>query len=188
MILEYFGERTNSLTVRRDCCDNCANGLSSWRLKDLFYGISRTGSYNFEKDARLLLRAMEELEEKKKPLGRERIVNHMLGNGYGSELQTYGSGRLREPYYWNAFIDQLIFHDYITLVPGNAQLTLAVKARKWLTMRDRLWLEPVGAIYRFLRPKPGTPLSGTKWSRSYRNGVEYNEWVEHSVIHLMFGP
>ncbi|XP_055296559.1 bifunctional 3'-5' exonuclease/ATP-dependent helicase WRN-like [Sitodiplosis mosellana] len=178
MILEYFGESTNLLTVRSDCCDNCAKGLSTWRLKDLYHYISNSGHYNFETDARILLRTIEELEKKNIPPERERIVQ---------KLQE-GANR-REPYYWNALIDQLTYNDYIKLVAGKTQLTLAVKARMWLTKRDRLWQEPVGATYRFLRPRSGTPLWGTRWSRNYRNGTSnsYTIYEGHSCVELFFG-
>lgn len=163
MILEYFGESTSSLPVRSDCCDNCAEGVSTWRLKDLFFGISDSGHYNFETDARILLRTIEEMEQKRIPSERECIVQRLQGmNNRYQSLETYG----REPYYWNALIDQLTFTEYIKFVSGKTQLTLSVIARQWLGTCNELWQKPVGAIFRFLRPKRDTPLSGKRWNRN----------------------
>lgn len=182
MILEYFGEDTSTLTVRNDCCDNCAKGLSTWRLKDLYHGISSIGHYNFEKDARILLRKIEDNEVKKYSTERDAIVR---------SLQSYGAGTRRDPYYWNALIDQLSYDfdkttAYIKMVPGKTQLTLSVEARKWLCTQKPLWQKPVGAIFRFLRPKSGTPLHGTRWKQNYGDKRQ-TVYSYSSVEDLFFG-
>lgn len=172
MILEYFDESTSSLTNQIDCCDNCEKGVSTWQLNDLYHGFNSSGHYNFEIDARILLRAIEEMEKKNIKPEREAIVRHLQGvqTIRNQSLITYGTGQQqRQPYYWNALIDQLNTNDYIKFAAGKTQLTLCVQGKEWLDSYDDLWQKPVGATFRFLRLKRDTPISDIRWSRNYKN-------------------
>lgn len=171
MIFDYFGEDSSSLQVRNNCCDNCAEGLSIWRLDDLYVGL-RDGLHDFTRDALMLLDTIEKMEKKGIHPERDSIILILRGavNAPFYQIKHYGKGKLRAQYYWNALMDQLTSNDYIELVPGKPYLTLSGRAQAWLDnpSRRELKQKPLGATYRFFTSKPNTPLSEFQWNRTYR--------------------
>lgn len=169
MILRYFGESTDHLQVRNDCCDNCAKGLSSWKLCDLYVGVDEENKFDFAKDAQILLNAIQSMESNRISPERQHITKLLKGESARSlmKLPEYGKGIGRKPYYWSALMDQLISNEYIDLVAGKTCMTLDKKGLDWCKQPrpKTLKLKPVGTMYKFLERKPSTPLH--TWSRSY---------------------
>lgn len=182
------------MTVRSDCCDNCAKGLSTWHLKDLYIGIDNDGLYDFSHDARILLGAILAMEINKINPGRDDIVKLLKGTNYdrsGKLTMYHGLGRARKPYYWNALIDQLTKTDYIEFVAGKSYLTLSSRARAWLIDSAPLKQIPHGAMYRFFKRKRNTPVSNIHWNQTYSENLPHgqiNQRVVYSnVFEYMFG-
>lgn len=171
MILNYFNEDTSSLVVRSDCCDNCANGVSTWREQDLYTGFMENGTYDFTSDGRLLLNAIQEMETKQINAERHTIVGVLRGyiTGYRHLLHNcFGKGEMRRSYYWNALIDLLTSKEYLDFVAGHTHLALSRKAHWYLSQpSEPLHLHPAGAVYRFFQPKMNTPIANHVWSRRY---------------------
>lgn len=169
IILEYFGDDTSSLEIRNDCCDNCANGLSSTRLSDLYVGVDNAGNLNFELDAQILLGAIKSIETNGLHPVPKTIINLLRGRNLQALMNSplYGKGRARKPYYWNAFIDQLIFTDYIDLVAGKTYMKISEKGQRWLERpgQKTLRLKAIGSMNRFFKPKPRAPVE--QWSNHY---------------------
>lgn len=192
IILKYFGEDTNQLESRSDCCDNCAKGLSTWKLRDLFYGVDFRGHYDFARDAEILLNAIACMQSQKIDTFREQVVNLLRGN-YNPKLvrlPQYGIGRARQTYYWEALIDQLTFGEYLDFVAGKTCLTLSDKAQRWRLAPSPkvLSLKPVGAMYRFLKRKPSTPITNAQWKSGYTNSTaNYSYNYRNTALDLFFG-
>lgn len=172
------------MTVRSDCCDNCATGLSTWRLKDLYIGIDDNGLYDFSSDARILLGAMLTMETNRINPERNYIVKLLKGTNYdrsGKLTMYHGLGRARKPYYWNALIDQLTKTDYIEFVAGKSYLTLSSEARAWLRDSKPLKQKPHGAMYRFFKRKQNTPLSNVHWNQTYSDNLLHGQIIQRVV-------
>lgn len=166
MILDYFNEETTTLVARSDCCDNCAKGVSTWREQDLYAGFLENGTYDFTSDGRLLFNAIREMEAKRIETKRKSIVELLMGQSmrYTHLKNSFGKGRLRRFYYWDALIDLLMSKEYIGLVAGKTHLTLSDKAHQFLSQPLKpLHVKPAGAMYRFLEPKMNTPISDHVW-------------------------
>lgn len=194
--MNYFGEDTNDLQIRDDCCDNCQRGLSSWTLSDLCVGIDERGEFNFARDGSIVMSAIRSMELSKIAPERVRIVKLLKGE-YDKmlmKLPTHGVGRGREPYYWGALIDQLMFTEYIDFVAGKTCLTLDKKGREWYDAPHpkTLKLKPIGAIFKFFKRKPSTPLENIHWTRNYEENVPirgyiYRNAYDHSnILDLIF--
>lgn len=160
MVLEYFGEDTSSLTVRPDCCDNCARGLSTWSCYDLYYGFNRDEKYDFTRVGFMLLNTIKQVEQQKTFTSKERIVQAMRGIDYSrlNQIPYYGQEKINAPYFWVALIDHFKCTEYIQTVPGEKKLTLSNLARQWLEHPRNLIQKPEGATYRFFKRKPNTPM------------------------------
>lgn len=149
--------------MRSDCCDNCAKGLSTWKLSDLYVGIDEQGLYDFTRDADILINAIKCMEMCSVPPARQKIIDLLNGKRDKSLelLPHYGIGKERPHYYWSALMDQLMFDDYIDFGPGRNYLTLSKKGEHFRvqdipkTMKSK----PMGAIYKFIERKPSTPFS-----------------------------
>lgn len=189
MILNYFGEDTSALEIRSDCCDNCANGLSSWRISDLYYRVSDDGTYDCAKDAGILFAAIKEMKSKKIKTEKNKVVNVLNGVGY-QNLASHGAGSTRKPYFWVAFIDQLLSADYLEFVSGEIGLMLSHKAEEWLQEPSSpLQIKAAGAIWSYLKRKPSTPITDTRWKRNHTSVTTGHAYSYHSnIIELMFGP
>lgn len=174
---------------RSDCCDNCAKGVSTWQLNDLYYGFRRM-EYNFTTDGRLLLGAIQEMEYKNIRPERECIIEFLRGANSNRQglYGFYGKGKARKPYYWNALIDQFTCTEYIKFVPRKTYLTLSNKARILLVSSGhQLIQKPVGATFRYFKPKPGTPISNIQWNRSYNEKAPFGSTVNRaSIFNLLF--
>ncbi|XP_031625026.1 Werner syndrome ATP-dependent helicase-like [Contarinia nasturtii] len=97
VILEYFGEDTSAWTPRPDCCDNCAKGVSTWQLKNLYTFFNESNKYNFTTDAKYVFGAIQEMEKHKIKTTTEKIIQLLrgVGNGKLRKLQPYhGCGML----------------------------------------------------------------------------------------------
>lgn len=189
IILDYFGEDTSALTIRNDCCDNCASGLSSWRLSDLYYGVNDDGIADFSKDALLLFAAIKEMQSNRRPTLKNGIVSVLRGEGHRYNYSSYGTGRNRQPYYWDAFIDQLLSADYLEFIAGETGLMLGRKAQEWLTMPPpkTLQMKAAGSICSYFKRKPSTPITHIQWRRSYSSQVRWRDYSEPSDYDFMFG-
>lgn len=188
MILGYFGEDTSALETRSDCCDNCANGLSSWRISDLYYRVSDDGTYDCARDARILFAAIRELKSKKIKTEKNKVVNVLKGDSY-QNLASHGAGRTKEPYFWVAFIDQLLSADYLEFVSGETGLMLGHKAEDWLQdSSSQLQIKAAGAIWSYLKRKPSTPITETRWKRNHTSVTTGRAYYYSNIMESLFGP
>lgn len=167
IILDYFDEDTSNLAIRSDCCDNCANGLSTWREEDLYEGFLSNGLYDFTKDGRLLLTTIQQMEAKNIKTERKIIVDILNGSNrrYESLNNCYGKGENRKRYYWYAMIDLLTTKEYIDFIAGVSHLKLSEKGH-WILCQPtkQLHLKPAGAINRFFQAKDNTPILSRTWN------------------------
>lgn len=145
----------------------------------MYIGIDDEGCFDFGTDASILFSAIRDMESHKIAPGRKEIVKLLTGEYCRSlmKLPSHGKGRGRQPYYWGALIDQLTSTEYIDFVAGKTCLTLDRKGREWCAAPHpkTLKLKPVGAIYKFFRRKPSTPLSDIHWRRNYQENVQF-QW------------
>lgn len=191
MILRYFGESIDHLQVRNDCCDNCARGLSSWKLCDLYVGVDDENQFDFAKDAQILLSAIRSMESNNISPERQLITKLLRGETARSlmKLPEYGKGVGRKQYYWGALIDQLMSNEYIDFVAGKTCMTLDKKGLEWCKQPHpkTLKLKPVGTMYKFLDRKPSTPLRS--WTRGYNENPCYRsvEYGSMNYFGMLFG-
>lgn len=187
-ILEYFGEDTSNLQMRANCCDNCAKGLSSWALKDLYVGVDNQGLYNFARDAELVLNAINCMEMLDLKPTQKCVMKLMKGVGYGrlATLPHFGIGRQKHIYYWYAMVDQLMFAEYIDYVAGETYLRLTAKAEIWRLQPapKALRLKPMGAVYNFIQIKPSTPLIRTESNNEMYRYRSYHRNYYHNRNHF----
>lgn len=153
----------SNLAPRPNCCDNCTNGLSSWKLSDLYDEIDDEGVHDFAKEAKILLRSMKCLKEKEILVEKNRLKKFIVGKydqglRGATNLQLYGSGRQKSEFYWIALIEQLCLNKYIDMLPGTTQLTLNNIAEQWLSSPKPLLLKAIGQMFEFLPKKQSTPI------------------------------
>lgn len=154
-------------------------------MSNLYYGVNDDGIADFSKDALLLFAAIKEMQSKKRPTVKNGIVNLLRGEGRRYNYSSYGTGRLRQPYYWDAFIDQLLSADYLEFIAGETGLMLGRKAQEWLTMPSpkTLRMKAAGSICSYFKRKPSTPITHIQWRRSYSPQVRWRDCSESSMYY-----
>lgn len=134
------------------------------------------GNYNCALDARRLFAAIREMNSKRIQTDKKKIVQVLKG-GYSTyrHLASFGAGKFQKPYYWEAFIDQMLSADYIEFLPGQAGMAISREAQEWLKKpsSEPLRVKAIGAIYSYLKRKSSTPISNIQWNHKYTPNVTY---------------
>lgn len=178
--------------MRSNCCDNCAKGLSNWKLNDLYVGIDDHGQYNFALDGGLVINAIKCMEMCKTNPTQKSIGELMIGNTRNRKLMAlpqYGKGSGKPKYYWYAMVDQLMFTDHIDFVAGETRLKLTAIGENWRNRNapKMLKLKPLGAIYNYIERKQSTPFTYTGSSHNEHEYEDFSMYDSSHIMNLFFG-